>query len=387
MLKHMLTLFGETDDKLSQTTDTELIEVDGKQVKRINLRGEFSLLVHSTDSGFKGDKEVLDGSFAKSWRYISDPERHLASSCFITQDFLGHVPANKNGVIAVFTQSTTDDISLMGPSDIDSNIKNFEQNSNRGLYMAAQNMPQNTRRVYSEIPVERKDPDYILIFDDTSEEVLQNSYKAAAEFGIPVIFIDKVEVEKSQLSKLDELTKKFEETQDLSVLSELVSMYETNVAGWLLNRDPEKEDDTFTKSVDNERFRADFEARESIIYNLVQQYIDQAIQMGDNTKLLQVVSIMQTEIEKYNLINIGKTPISQTKMKFNAEAILEQIRQRAPEVLQLSDEQVNKDIVTEINFSKLGEIVSKDTVIGKIEVDRAEEQLSNSKDKEVSLDD
>lgn len=379
--------FGETDDKLSQTPDIEFVEFDGKQVKRINLRGDFNLLVHSTDSGFKGKKEILDGSFAKSWRHITDTNRHLASSCYITQDFLGHVPANENGVLAVFTPTSADDMSLMGPSDIDSCITEFAQISNRGLYMAAQNMPQNTRRVYAEIPVERRDPDYLLIFDDTPEEVLQNSYKAAAEFGIPVIFIDKVEVEKQQLSKLDELTKKFEETQDLSVLSELISMYETNVAGWLLNRDPQKADNTFTKKVDNERFRADFESREAVIYGMVQQYIDQAIQMGDSSNLSQVASIMQTEMEKYNLINIGDTPISHTRMKFDAESILEQIRQRAPEVLPQDNEANNTSKVSEISFSKLAEKISKDTTIGKTEVDKAEEQLMNTLDKEVSLDD
>lgn len=386
MHKHMLMLFGETDDKLTQATDTEFIEVDGKQVKKINLRGDFNLLVHSTDSGFKGDKEILDGSFASSWRNISDTERHLASSCYITQDFLGHVPANENGVIAVFTRSTTEGISLMGPTDIDSNIKQYDNTSNRGLYMAAKNMPQNTRRVYSEIPVERRDPDYLLIFDDTPEQVLQNSYKAAAEFGIPVIFIDKVEVEKQQLSKLDELTKKFEETQDLSVLSELISTYETNVAGWLLNRDPKEVDDSFTKNIDNERFRADFETRENVIYQMVQTYVQQAIQKGDKSGVSQVISIMQAEMEKYNLINIGNTKISQTKMKFDAASIIEQIREVAPEIVVLGEEQINSNIVSEINLLDLAKKVSKDETFIKTEVDKSEKQLENSLDKEVRED-
>lgn len=378
---------GKTDDRLLETENVEFIEVDGKQVKKIKLNGDFDLLVHSTDSGFKGDKEILDGSFAKSWRHIKDPDRHLASSCHITQDFLGHVPANENGVVAVFTKSTTDDISLMGPSDIDSNIKSFAQSSNRGLYIAAENMSQNTRRVYAEIPVERRDPDYLLIFDDTPMQVLQNSYKAASEFGIPVIFIDKVEIEKQQLSKLDELTKKFEETKDLTVLSELISTYETNVAGWLLNRSPEKEDDSLTKKIDNERFRADFETRENVIYEMVKQSIEQAMQAGDNATLMQITTIMQTEIEKYNLINIGNTPISQTKMKFDAKSIIEQIRQKAPEIAPLTAEEANRATITEIDFTKLAGKVSKDENFGKSEVDKQENQLMNMKDKEVSFDD
>lgn len=376
----------ETEQSISQNQDTEFIEIDGKQVKKINLRGDFNLLVHSTDSGFKGDKKILDGSFAKSWRHISDPDRHMASCCYITQDFLGHVPANENGMIAVFTKSTTDDISLMGPTDIDSNIKSFDQSSNKGRYIAAKNMPQNARRVYSEIPVERRDPDYLLIFDDTPEQVLQNSYKAAAEFGIPLIYIDKLEVEKMQLSKLDELSKTFKETQDLDVLSTLISMYETNVAGWLLNRNPEKEDDSFTKMVDNERFRSDFETRETIIYEMVEQYIDQALQVGDNEKLVQIASIMQTEIEKYDLANVGKTPISQTKMKFDAQSILEQIRPKLSELLVINNENI-ESAVSEISFTKLAENISKDDKIGKTEVDKAEEQLNIMKDKEVSFDD
>ena len=376
---------AKTNDNLDQISDVEFVDVDGKQVKKINLKGEFSILAHSTDSGFKGDKKLLDGSFTKSWRHIADPNRHLASSCYLTQDFMGYVPANENGFLAVYTKATTEDISLMGPTDIDSNIKNFDYSSNKGLYISAKNMPQNSRRVYSEIPIERRDPDYLLIFDDTTEDVLQNTYKAAAEFGIDVIFIDKVEVEKQQLAKLDELTLKFKETQDLEILANLISMYETNVAGWLLNRDPQKEDDSYTNKIDNERFREDFEERETVIYEMLQNYVEQSFQSGNNSNLSQVASILQTEIEKYNLVNIGNTPISQTKMKFDAVSILEQIRQKTPDVLRDSEEIKDSSFVSEVSFFNIAKMVADDVTIGIKEVNEVTEKLlSNIIDKGVS---
>lgn len=385
--KSYVKVLSETDRKLSDSSEVERIDVDGKEIKKINLKGNFSLLVHSTDSGFKGKKEIVGGSFAKSWNAIPDTERHLASSCYITQDFLGHVPANENGVLAVFTKSKAEDINLMGPSDIDSNIKSYDFTSNRGLYITAENMPYNSRRVYSEIPVERKNPDYVLIFDDTSEEVIQNSYKAAAEFEIPVIFIDKKEVEKNQLENLDNLSREFQETGDLGVLSKLVSTYETNVAGWLLNREPKGNDESFTQGINNERFRNDFETREVAIYEMVENYLNEAIQNGNKTAVTQVLSIMETEIEKYNLFNIGNTPISKTSMKFNAQAIIDGIKQKAPEMLENSEEEQSKNVqITTIDITKLSEKISRSESIGKTEVDLSEKRLERSKEKEESLD-
>ena len=347
-------VLGETDKKLQESPDSEIVDVNGIKVTRINLKGNFNLLVHSTDSGFKGDKKIIDNSFLKSWNHIPDTERHLASCCYITQDFLGHVPANENGVVGVFTKTDAENIGLMGPSDINSNITDYTCSSGRGLYFTAENMPQNSRRVYAEVPVNRRPPDYYLIFDDSTEEVIQNSYKAAAEFGVPVIYIDKVDVKNNQLAVLDSLTEEFKQTKDANVLAKLISMYETNVAGWLLNRDPNEKDESATASINNERFRNDFEQREKVIYDMVQEFVSDRINQGDKETVSFVISTLQNEMDKYNLMDIDKCPISKTKMKLDAQSLIEFANQRGTEKdIEVDDER--KDEVTMlINASLIG---------------------------------
>jgi len=378
--------FEETDKKLSEDCDTQIIEVDGKPVKRIDLKGKFYLLVHSTDSGFKGDKKLVNNSFLESWKHIEDTERHMSSCCYITEEFLGYVPANENGVLAVFTKSSDEDITLMGPSDINTNILEYTQSSNKCLYMTADNMTHNARKVYCEIPVERRIPDYILIFDDTPPQVLKNSYKAAAEFDIPIIFIDKKEVEKEQIDKLDGLINDFQETKDLNVLSKLISTYETNVAGWLLNRDPNEVDESCTENINNERFREDFELRENSIYTMLETHLEELIQKGDKVTIAKIVQILQKEIEKYNIVDLGNTQISKTKMKFNAQGIIDSIKQRVSELPEIIEDVGTNQINKSIDLARVAGSISNDHEIGKKAVDCMELSPENRL-KEVKVDD
>lgn len=334
----------ETDEKIKNLNEVQYIEFEGKKIKQVKLNGEFNLLVHSTDSGFKGDKSVEE-----SFRALTapeDPSSHLASSCFINQDFLGHVPARGNGVLAGFANVDTKDLSLVGPTDINTHIRNYNYQSANGMYMSASNLPYNSRKVYNEVPIERKKPDYLLIFDDSTEDIISNTYKSAIEFDIPVIFMDKREIEKQQLQNLDLMINEFKENGDLAVLEKLISTYETNVAGWLLNRVPSETDDSLTNSINNERFREDFEQRESGIYDIIGEYIVQNQEKEDFTDKLAVMSeIMQREMDKYDLINIEKTPISKTKMKFNAERIKEKIDLLlSPQKENISNENAEIDI-------------------------------------------
>lgn len=286
--KTFVQALNETHNNLNGTEEVQYIEFQGEKIKQIKLNGKFNLLVHSTDSGFKEEKNIEKG-ILNAWKHQKDPSAHLASSCFMTQDFLGHVPANEKGVLAVFTSVNSKDLSLMGPSDINSHIRNYNYESGDGMYMSAENLPYYSRRIYSEVPVERKKPDYFLLFDDSSEEVVQNTYKAALEFGVSVCFIDKKEIVEQQIQNLKELMTQFKESGDLSILQNLVSTYETNVAGWLLNRDSSEIDDSLTSNINNERFREHFEQIEASIYTIIGEYIQENRGKTDfSQKLIQI---------------------------------------------------------------------------------------------------
>lgn len=327
--KTLVDKLAETAETARKSEDVEYIEKDEKKVKQIRLHGNFSILAHSTDSGFKEDKTILDNDFKKTWEHQKDVASHLVSSCYMDQDFLGHVPAGKNGVLMVFSDLETDDISLMGPKDINTHIRSYDSHAGEATYMNADELTQNSRRIYAEVPVERRQPNFLLVFDDTPEEVLQNTYKSALDFDIPVLYVDKREVEKNQLDNLDKMIEEFKRTADVSILPKLVSTYETNVAGWLLNRDTSQKDESLTAEVGNERFREDFEARGQELSILIQDYITIIEASNDVSKRkdLSVISkTMKAELDKYELANKNNNLLSKTAPSLDYKGILERVK-------------------------------------------------------------
>lgn len=78
--------------------------------------------------------------------------------------------------------------------------------------MSSKTLVYNSRRVYSEFGIEREGtiPDYVVICDDDLPEVIENSYKAASQFEIPIIYINKAEIEKEQIKNLEDMLENFE---------------------------------------------------------------------------------------------------------------------------------------------------------------------------------
>lgn len=268
--------FSETSKKL-QEKPQEYIEFEGKKIPKVRLNGDFEILLSSTDTGFTEEKKLIDGSFLKSFKNINDASNHLIATCSVNQDFLGHAPVNNNGVLLCFVSDMEDKLSLFGPTDINSNICSFDYSAGRSYYMPAEELHQSSRKVYAEAAIERKGtmPDYIALWTDASEEVKSNSYKAAIEFGIPILEMDKRELALAQIGRLDEMIKTWQETKEINVLQKIISMYETNCAGWLLNRDNTKNDDSLTASINNDDLKPIFDEREQEIYVIIKSYLDE----------------------------------------------------------------------------------------------------------------
>lgn len=316
----------KTHENLQNKSEYQQIEVNGKMIKQIKLdpNMNFSALFHSTDTGFKGDKELINDSFADSYNQM-DPSIHLKASCFVNQDFMGHAPVGKNGVLMAYAEVQKDAINLVGPTDIDSHIRNYDIDAGNAMYMTAENLPYASRKVYNEVPIEKQPPDYIVIYDDFSKQHKANAYKAASEFECDILYIDKRDIVHQQLNALDALMRKFEDTKDLSVMQEMVCKIETNMAGWLLNRDDSEPDDSLTQSINNERFRQVFEHKKQEIYHVIEHYIDENFEREGEMRT--IMEIMQKEEEKYNLIDL-KAPISKTKIQFDTEGIKAKIQER-----------------------------------------------------------
>lgn len=326
----------KSDDQIQNSGNEEQnIEFEGKNIRQIKLKGQFDILVHSSDSGFINEREIDENTdFTELWKNGPDKSNHIISMSFINQDFLGCAPVNKNGVMYGFTNISPEKIKLMGVTDINSYSRNFAYSSVERKYMSAKTMPYSSRRVYNEFGTEREgvNPDYVILFDDMSEEVKNNTYKARSQFGIPVLYIDKKEIEQQQLRKLQELMNEFNDTKDPEILKRLLNTYETNVAGWLLNRSNKEKDETYTQDIDNSRFKTDFDEIWISIKKTIDTYISQISQSQEqvNKKNIgELTRIMEIVLEERDLYQRSEEtkPITKTKLSYDAQSIIENINQ------------------------------------------------------------
>lgn len=179
--------------------------------------------------------------------------------------------ADVKNVIFGFSTMSDNMLLLSGSSDINSTIYSREFNFiAHGLqkYMDATSMLNNTRGDYNELVYERRDlssnpkfykknPDYIVFFEEYEnyDEMLekykdkpkqlqylkkqkelqdkfwQESLKAAKNFGIPIVIINREKVAKSEYQKIQKLVKDFTETKNPALLNSIITAFENSRVG------------------------------------------------------------------------------------------------------------------------------------------------------------
>lgn len=314
----------------SNSIKVKKIAYNGKNIPIIKINGVFSLLVHSSDTGFKGSKELINDSYKETWNNIQDNSNHLIATSYINEDFLGSAPVGENGVLYGFTNISPEYINLMGNSDINSHVRNSNYASGRSLYMSSKNMPYFSRRVYNEIAIERENtkPDYIIVYNDMNDRQKENAYNSASEFNIPILYINKKEIAEQQIENLVELMEVFQSTDSIEVLGEIISTYETNRAGWLLNRRENVEDNSFTSQIQNNEFKGMFNSIGEKINGMILNYKQKLTEANDSKKLYQLNKIIEKEKMLYENQNEQRTPISKTQISdyIGADITLDDIK-------------------------------------------------------------
>ena len=313
--------FKETAEKFLNSEEYDVIEYNNQKIKQINATGNFSLIMRSTDTGYKIEKTLIDSSVKKTETQNPDPSTNVKASCFITNDYLGVAPLGGNGVYMVYLNNNSDNVGEIGIYDINSHVSDYCIDSANGKGMPSDKIIQNCRGPYAEASVINRNPDAIGLFSDALPEQKELAYKTALEYGIDILYFDKEKLVENQIENLDKMINEFSETGDLAILKKLISMYETNVAGWLLNRAPEK-DESCMQSINNDRFLPQFQEKENQIYDILAKYIVSQ-KSGDNAieNITEIKDIMLEEIEKYeSLLQIKE--LSKVQMKFRAEDII-----------------------------------------------------------------
>ena len=366
------------------------------------LTDNFGLPVHSTDSGFKESKKLINDSFVDTWKERADVSDHLISTAYIDQDFLGGVGVGNKGVLYGFLKLEAEDINLIGPTDINSNVRTSYYSAQNTQYYSASKLTRHGRRVYCELATERigKNPDCVILYDDMSEEVKKNGYQAAREFNIPIVKINKAYIAKQQLSKIDRLIEEVKRTSNIEALCELVCLYETNIAGWLLNKDENNpivqkgffkyvnEDGSDanpdrTANIDNYTLASDFMSRGVIINRVILNLIELAKTNPKIEEVTQdmgkVIQLMQQEMKTYAKANELGMPITQTKFSFDGEKIIssaQSVLANVPLDSKAGDSYISITDLTALCLHGENCVTSADLL-------KAEEQLSKAQENNV----
>lgn len=307
--------FNETRYQIKEQTP-EYIEYNGKKIPKLKLTGEAHVLIHSSDTGFKGNKELKNESFKKTWEEKDDFSHHIIATTHVDNAFHGVAPINENGVYYVFLPDNSENLNLMGNSDIDSHVRSSNYLAVYAKFLTPNSMDKASRRVYQEFGIEDSVPDAIAIYDDMSEKLKENAYRAAIEFNIPIIWYSKREIAEKQKESLLEMIGSFDKSKDKNVndLITILSTYETNKAGWLLNRE-EQEDDSLTQTIDNSQLLDIFSSLDSTIRETIENYIKYASQNQNDSKgLIALKDYISKESELYSIQNERKVPFAKTKM-------------------------------------------------------------------------
>ena len=230
----------------------ETILFNGKEVKKIVLSEDFEFIVHSSETGYTVTKTLLNDSYIDTWNVLRDSETHGLSTSYITSEHIGLFPVGNTGVYYGFLALNENQVKDISAYDLNSNIANYGFTSNnKKVFVGANDISKMSTRVYNEIVLDRTSvtPDCVLIFSDMPIELKNNAYKAASEWNIPVIEINKEFLAKQQMTKIDSLLYDYELSGNVNSLSEAIERYEMNVSGYKLNKIESFDD--FTTGIDN----------------------------------------------------------------------------------------------------------------------------------------
>lgn len=308
------------------------LDYNGKIINILEAPDEFSMLVHSSDTGFVVDeKSLINDSYIDSWKQGNNPKIHGLATSFITNNNLGISPVQGKGVIYGFYDLKASDIFEMGPYDINSNIANYGfESANTQIFISADKMSSNTRRLYNEFVLSRFDskPSCVIVYRDMDQNLLDNAYKAASEWNIPIIAIDKVKVAQSQMNQVNLKLDEFASTKDLKSLSEALDIYESGKSGFKLNEiaGQEAQRDTL-EAIDNSQLNKIYDS--SKIKSSIAEYINMLKDSNTSeSSWKNLQNILEDELEKYRVVNEnGSKVISKTELTLDIQKYLDEIKQ------------------------------------------------------------
>jgi len=310
----------------NHSENVKKVAYGNKIVDVILYDGDFSFLVKSTATGLASSTQQIK-SFQEQWKHSPNPNSHIVSTSKITNSNMGTAPILENGVLYGFTNVSEKNIVMVSTTDMHSNIHDYGysalQNQN---FVTSQKMSENSLRVYSEVALEKSGvkPDFIIVFEDSSKVMIDSSIHAAAEWGIPIIQLNRLNIATKESNKINNYMKLFETKGDLKALSQALNLFESNTSGYHMNYLDNLKDGVLTPkdTPDIIKDRNLFDS--NMISKSILNYIHQL--QGSSNELTQLETMIQDIQSRYEAnADLAGFQIAETKSLLPYETIIEAI--------------------------------------------------------------
>ena len=231
----------ESLSKNTASLRTQELEFEGKKYLVRKVNGEFNRMVSLMGAYRKSS--TTEGDMYDRWNTSQMASNHALCYSFINQSNPGTAKIDgKTGVIISIDGFSPESISAEAPYDLCSdNRQNTVFTGRQQRFFSAQNMPNQTRGMYSEYDIEIQDvlsgsdkyqkiqPATIICF----EEVDEDSVRAAVELGkklghpVPIELIDRRELAQTEMMHITEALNNFKnsETIDSTLVSEIITRF------------------------------------------------------------------------------------------------------------------------------------------------------------------
>lgn len=293
--------------------------------KIYEMKDEFGILVHSSDTGFTGSsKELINDSFVDRFNTLANGQTHGISTSYISSSNIGSAAVGGNGVLYGFTNVDDKVIRSMGSQDIKSFITEYGFTSPvKQNFMLPDTLSKNTTRCYNEVVLDRDNikPDYIVLLSDAPETIKQNSIKSASQWGIDIVEIDVEDLAKNQIGQAETAMKNFRATADINYLKEAIDIYETGASGFNINLVDINESNVYK----NVHVVAKDIYDNSNINSTCIEYANYLKQTGDEAAINEYIDIIKGVEARYDATNNKDhviTLIAHTKPMIDTKTIL-----------------------------------------------------------------
>lgn len=233
------------EEKEHESIEVTLEDGTSHEVKVYDSGDEFNMLVTVLDA-YGGGNGVYE-NYKEQWNTNKYAQNQRICTTYIGNNSL-MTAKRENCVIYGFTEFPNRSLVKMAPYDIVSQNNTLVTTAARDAICIGPKELINKTRRYNEIDIERRDengdkiqPSYIICFAKSIDEVNEESKKAAAQFGIPIVLIDRERLAEKEAGKVDLKLQEFLETKDVSLIDPMIESFCNNKYGSKTTIKDEKE--------------------------------------------------------------------------------------------------------------------------------------------------